>query len=48
MITHTKLLILQVKEMMDRNLNVVEIASRLHIDPEDVKLLIEVVNNLFT
>jgi hypothetical protein len=48
MITHTKQLILQVKEMLDRNLDAVEIAHRLHIDYDDIKLLIDAVNTLFT
>lgn len=48
MINYSKQLILQVKEMMERNLDVYEIAARLHVDADDVRLLIDVVNNLFT
>ena len=48
MIKLSKDIILQVKELMSRNLDVVEIAHRLHIDTDDVRVIIDIVNNLFT
>ena len=44
----SKDIILQVKELMSRNLDVVEIAHRLHIDADDVRMIIDIVNNIFT
>ena len=49
MIHTTRQLLLQVKELMERtHSNVYEIASRMNLDPEDVKRLIDMVNQLFT
>ena len=48
MIKMSKDIILQVKELMSRNLDVVEIAHRLHIDSDDVCMIIDIVNNIFT
>jgi hypothetical protein len=33
--------VLQVKELLDRHLDVIEIAHRLHLDPADVQMVIE-------
>ena len=47
MIKISKDIILQVKELMSRNLDVYEIAHRLHIDSDDVYMIIDMINNLF-
>jgi hypothetical protein len=39
-------LILQIRELFDRHLDVIEIAHRLHIDPSDVILVIELVKQV--
>ena len=41
-------LISAVREMMDRHLNVYEIASRLHLDPATVQAIIDTINNIAT
>lgn len=38
----------QVRELLERHCNVVEIASRLHIDPDDVAMIIEFIKNIST
>ena len=48
MIRVTRDLMLQVKEMMERKWDCVEIAHKLNIDVDDVRIIIELVNNLFT
>lgn len=48
MIKISKDIILQVKELMSRNLDSIEIAHRLHIDADDVRMIIDMINNLFT
>lgn len=48
MIKLSKDIVLEVKELMSRNLDTLEIAHRLHIDIDDVRMIIDVVNNLFT
>lgn len=49
MITITRQLILQVKEMMERtHSNVFEIASRLNLDPDDVRRVMDIINQILT
>jgi hypothetical protein len=48
MIRITKDVMLQVKEMMERKWDCVEIASRLNLDVDDVRIIIDLVNNIFT
>jgi len=48
MIRVTRDLLLQVREMMERKWDCVEIAHRLNIDADDVRIMIDLVNNLFT
>lgn len=48
MIRHSKQLIMQVKELLERNLDAYEIAARMHISADEVRILIDLVNNLFT
>jgi hypothetical protein len=48
MIRVTRDLLLQVREMMERKWDCVEIASRMNIDVDDVRMIIDIVNNLFT
>ena len=39
-------LLLQVKELLSRNLDAIEISHRLHIDIEYVRSAIEIINQL--
>ena len=48
MIRVTRDLLLQVREMMERKWDALEIASRMNLDVDDVRTIIDVVNNLFT
>ena len=48
MIRVTRDLMLQVKEMMERKWDCVEIAHKLNIDVDDVRIIIELVNSVFT
>ena len=48
MLKLSKDIVLQVKELMSRNLDTLEIANRLHIDVDDIRMIIDIVNNLFT
>lgn len=41
-------LILQVRELMERHLDVLEIAHRLHIDPSDITAIAELVRNILS
>lgn len=41
-------LILQVRELMERHLDVLEIAHRLHIDPSDITAIAEVIRNILS
>ena len=36
----------QVRELLERHCNVMEIASRLHIDHDDVAMIIEFIKNI--
>jgi hypothetical protein len=44
----TKDLLLQVREMMERKWDCIEIANRLNIDADDVRMMIELINNILT
>jgi len=48
MIRITRDIILQVRELMGRGLDSIEIAHRLHIDVDDIRMAIDIINNLFT
>ena len=48
MIRVTKDLILEVRGMLERNWDSIEIARKLNIDADDVRLIIDIINNLFT
>ena len=41
-------LIMQVRELMDRHLDTLEIAHRLHLDPTDVQTIIDIINQILT
>jgi ribosomal protein S25 len=41
-------IILQVKEMVERNLNVHEISQRMHIDVSVVQSALKLINNMLT
>jgi len=46
---YSKLLILQVKELMDRyHNNAAEIATKLHMDPVTVQLIIDQITDMLT
>ena len=38
--------ILQVRELMERHLDVLEIAHRLHIDPSDITAIVEIIKQI--
>ena len=42
----TRDVILSVKEMLERQLNFMEIAARLNIDPDDIKLVLDFIQNI--
>jgi len=48
MVRITRDLLLQVKEMMERKWDYVEIAHKLNIDADDVRMMIDLINNIFT
>lgn len=39
-------IILQVRELLERNLDWLEIANRLNLDPSDVQMAIEVIKQI--
>jgi hypothetical protein len=39
-------IILQVRELLDRHLNLIEIAHRLNLDPTDVQAAIEIIKQI--
>lgn len=39
-------IILQVRELLDRHLNLIEIAHRLNLDPVDVQVAIEIIKQV--
>lgn len=48
MIKVTKDIVLQVKELMSRNLDSIDIAHRMGVDIDDIRIIIELINNLLT
>jgi hypothetical protein len=48
MVKVTRDLLLQVREMMERKWDCVEIAQKLNIDPDDVRMMIDLINNILT
>jgi len=49
MIKHiTRDLVLAVKEMLERHLDALEIAHRLHLDPQDVIAIIKIITDIST
>ena len=47
MIKITRDLVLAVKEMMER-WNIVEIAAKMNLDIDDVRIIIDIINNIAT
>jgi hypothetical protein len=43
---YTRDIILQVREMLERNLDVLEIAHRMHIDPSDIHAVVEIIKQI--
>ena len=41
-------IVMAVKEMLERNWSVVDMAAKLNIDPDDVRLALEIINQVFT
>ena len=48
MIKVTRDLVLAVREMFERTHSVIDIAHRLNIDPADVQMIINIINNITT
>lgn len=48
MIRVTRDLIMAVREMMDRHWSLTEIAAKLNLDYSDVKMIADIIDNLFT
>jgi hypothetical protein len=46
--TYSRDLILQVREMLDRHLDLIEIAHRMHLDPEDIRMIMDIINQIIT
>lgn len=40
--------ILQVRELLERHLDALEIAHRLHIDPSDITAIMEIIRNILS
>ena len=43
----TRELLLEVRGMMERKWDYVEIASKLNIDVDDVRIIVDLINNIF-
>jgi hypothetical protein len=41
-------LMLSVRELLERGWNAAEIAHKLNLDPDDIQMVINVINNLLT
>lgn len=48
MIKITKDLVSAVKEMFERTHDVIEIAHRMNLDPNDVQMILNIINNIMT
>lgn len=44
----TRELLLEVRGMMERKWDYIDIANKLNIDPDDIRIIIDIINNLFT
>lgn len=44
----TRDMIAQVREMLERNWDIVEIAHRAGLDPNDVQMIVEMIRNVLT
>ena len=42
------IIISQVREMLDRDWSLLEIATKLHLDPEIVRIAIDIIQDLLT
>jgi hypothetical protein len=47
-IKYSRDLILSVREMLERNWSVYEIAARMNLDADDVQSIIEIIKNIAT
>jgi len=41
-------LMLSVRELLERGWNAVEIAHKLNLDPDDIQMVINLINNILT
>jgi len=46
--SYSRDLILQVREFLERRCEVFEIASRMNLDPEDIRVIIDIINQIVT
>jgi hypothetical protein len=46
--TVSRELMLSVREMLERGWNAVEIAHKLNLDPNDIQMVINLINNILT
>ena len=46
--SYSRDLILSVREFLERRLEVFEIASRMNLDPEDIRAIIDIINQIVT
>mgnify|MGYP003348377762 CR=1 FL=1 len=44
----TRDIILEVKSMLERHWDAIEISRKMNIDADDVRMIIDIINNLFT
>ena len=45
-ITHD--LVLAVKEMLERHWSIAEMAAKLNVDPDDIRMVLEILNQVLT
>ena len=45
---YTRDLILSVREMVERRLDVIEIAHRMNLDPQDIQAILDIINRIVT
>ena len=48
MIYLTRDVINEVRAMLERHWSVADMAARMNIDPEDIRMIIDLINNLLT
>jgi len=41
-------LILAVREMLERHWTIADMAAKLNVDPDDVQLVVNIINNILT